>query len=133
VSANDARRELEGERLVKVVRDGMPRLLLAGEGVRYQPISDREALLAALRAKLVEESIEYLTDPAASEAADVLEVLRALAYHDLQIPWREIERARRAKFAERGGYRAGMGLYVISHASAAHEDTDTRAPARRAA
>jgi predicted house-cleaning noncanonical NTP pyrophosphatase (MazG superfamily) len=127
VSAIAAPPGLERERLVKVVRDGMPRLLLAGDGVRYQPITDRDALLAALRAKLIEESIEYLTDPSASEAADVLEVLRALAHHDMQIPWREIERARRTKFAARGGYHAGVGLYVISHASTRHEATGARA------
>ena len=79
----------------KLVRDQIP-AIIAAEG--HQPVTrilDHADYEAALRAKLLEEAHEAQAAPdgkPASELADVLEVLQALAAaHDLS--WEEVCRS----------------------------------------
>lgn len=92
---------------VKLVRDQM--LSKIGDGtLRYAQIEDRAEHLRLLRGKLVEEAVEYLLDPSAEEAADILQVLVDLAEVDPAIPgWHVVEEVRSRKLAERGGFRMG--------------------------
>lgn len=106
-------------RFVKIVRTRIARFLGTSKVV-YAPATS-EQLVRGLRAKLVEEAIEYLQDPNIGELADVLEVVRALAHHDLGVNFRAVEIEAVAKADERGGFNEGMAMFVYSTASARHE------------
>lgn len=97
----------------KLVRDRIPELIRQG-GERVTSVALRgDALIAALRRKLVEEAYEALDAPSggelAGELADVLEVVRAIAQH-LHITPTELRTERAAKYAKRGGFRDGVML-----------------------
>jgi len=90
----------------KLVRDQIP-AIIAADG--HQPVTrilDQASYEAALRAKLLEEAHEAQAAPdgqLASELADVLEVLQALAVaHDMG--WEDIVSEAGRKRAERGGF-----------------------------
>ncbi len=91
----------------KLVRDLVPEQLAArGVAARVSRYDD-PAFLEALRAKLVEESVEYYAarndDDAVAELADVMEVILALAaVHGADAA--DLDEARRAKLAARGGF-----------------------------
>jgi predicted house-cleaning noncanonical NTP pyrophosphatase (MazG superfamily) len=86
----------------------------------YQPghgVVEREDV-AALRAKLLEEAHEVQAAPdgkLASELADVLEVLHALAaVHDMC--WEEVVSEASRKRAERGGFDHRIFLEYVDQA-----------------
>jgi predicted house-cleaning noncanonical NTP pyrophosphatase (MazG superfamily) len=90
----------------KLVRDQIP-AIIAADG--HQPVTrvlDHGGYEAALRAKLLEEAHEAQAAPdeqLASELADVLEVLQALAAaHDMG--WEEVVSEAGRKRGERGGF-----------------------------
>ncbi|MBA3307844.1 MAG: nucleoside triphosphate pyrophosphohydrolase [Chloroflexi bacterium] len=97
----------------KLVRDLVPQQLAAkGVAARVSRYDDA-AFLEALRAKLVEESVEYYAArddaEAIAELADVLEVVLALAaMHGADAA--VLEEARRSKLAARGGFRERFRL-----------------------
>lgn len=118
-------------RLVKLVRESRPRAAAGFDG-DYEPIADRALALDALRAKLVEESVEYLLNPSVGELADVQQVVDALATHDpaLGDDGRALGgargklallRERQAKRAERGGFDYMIGMWVRTTADPRHE------------
>lgn len=89
----------------KLVRDRIPELYAEGTYRVAEP-GERAALL---RAKLLEETEEYLAAPDPEELADVLEVVRALARaHGIDLA--ELERLRAEKAARRGGFDGGVVL-----------------------
>lgn len=99
----------------KLVRDLVP-AQLAAKGVAAQVSRyDDAAYLEALRAKLVEESVEYYAArddrDAVAELADVLEVVLALAaVHGAD--GAALEGARQAKLASRGGFTERFRLII---------------------
>ncbi|HEX7088692.1 MAG TPA: nucleoside triphosphate pyrophosphohydrolase [Longimicrobiales bacterium] len=96
--------------LVKLVRDGIP-ALLKGEGtLTYEPMP-KEEHVKHLRRKLVEEAMEYVTDPSVGELGDVLAVVRDLAVVDLGVEWEDVFAAERRKRRVRGGFADGIGMY----------------------
>ncbi len=90
----------------KLVRDQIPAIIAADGGQPVTRVLDDAGYEAALRAKLLEEAHEAQAAPdgkLASELADVLEVLRALAaVHDMS--WEDIVSEANRKRAERGGF-----------------------------
>jgi predicted house-cleaning noncanonical NTP pyrophosphatase (MazG superfamily) len=90
----------------KLVRDQIPAIITADGGRPVTRVLDEAGYEAALRAKLLEEAHEAQAAPGgqlASELADVLEVLKALAAaHHLS--WEEIVSEAGRKRAERGGF-----------------------------
>lgn len=89
----------------KLVRDKIPELYAEGT---YR-VAEPDEYAALLRAKLAEETQEYLADRSPEELADVLEVVRALARtHGLDLA--DLERLREAKAARRGGFDQGIVL-----------------------
>lgn len=97
----------------KLVRYRIPELIRQG-GERVNTVALRgDALIAALRRKLVEEAYEARDAPSGgelvAEIADVLEVVRALALH-LHLTPKELRAERAAKYAKRGGFRDGVML-----------------------
>ena len=90
----------------KLVRDQIPAIIAAGGGQPVTRTLDDAGYEAALRAKLLEEAHEAEAAPdgeLASELADVLEVLQALAaVHNMS--WEDIVSEAGRKRAERGGF-----------------------------
>ena len=102
----------------KLVRDQVPAIIAAD---RHQPVTrvlDHAGYEAALRAKLLEEAHEAQGAPdgqLASELADVLEVLQALAVaHDMG--WEDIVSEAGRKRAERGGFDKRIFLEYVDQA-----------------
>jgi predicted house-cleaning noncanonical NTP pyrophosphatase (MazG superfamily) len=102
----------------KLVRDQIP-AIIAADG--HQPVTrilDHAGYEAALRAKLLEEAHEAQAAPdeqLASELADVLEVLQALAAaHDMS--WEDIVFEASRKRAERGGFDNRIFLEYVDQA-----------------
>lgn len=107
-------------RLVKLVRDRVGQFIGNAQRVTYEPISSIDHV-PLLRAKLVEEVVEYLQNPSIGEAADVFEALRGLAEVDLACTIDEIEAEANAKRAARGGFDEGTGMFVTTFAPERHE------------
>lgn len=91
----------------KLVRDGIPARVARGDRDLDFRACPPEERLRWLSAKLEEETREVCDDPCPEELGDVIEVVRAIA--DQQgIPWVDVESARLAKKAERGGFDGGV-------------------------
>lgn len=102
--------------LVKLVRDAVAAKLVT-DTIVYEPIGDRTEALKLLRGKLVEEAVEYLLDPCVHELADVLEVVQALAWHDLdRTPMAAIDSEAKRKRESRGGFHGLTGMYAATSA-----------------
>lgn len=99
----------------KLVRDLIPEQLVAkGVAARVSRFDDA-TFLEALRAKLVEESVEYYAarddSEAVAELADLMEVVLALAaVHGADEAALDV--ARRAKLAARGGFHERFRLVI---------------------
>jgi predicted house-cleaning noncanonical NTP pyrophosphatase (MazG superfamily) len=105
-------------RLVKLVRDDVERFCGGDTMVRYERMSDDE-YVKALRAKLIEEAVEYALDPTEEELGDVWEVLNALA----NVEHRGIAAVGRAairKSAHKGSFDGHVGMYL--HVAEEHRD-----------
>jgi predicted house-cleaning noncanonical NTP pyrophosphatase (MazG superfamily) len=102
----------------KLVRDQIPAIITAAGGQPVTRVLDDVGYEAALRAKLLEEAHEAQAAPdgeLASELADVLEVLQALAaVHDLG--WEDIVSEASRKRAERGGFDDRIFLEHVDQA-----------------
>ena len=88
----------------KLVRDNIPDIIRAGGQLPVIRSADPGEYRALLRAKLAEETDEFLAsedDP--EELADVLEVVRALA-DDLGVSPADLEALARGKSSGRGGF-----------------------------
>lgn len=101
----------------KLVRDKIPEVITnRGERVESAKLSG-DALVLALRKKLVEESFEALDaksgDELLSELADVQEVLYSLC-NELNISKDHLEEERQKKFEKRGGFNSGFMLLRTS-------------------
>jgi predicted house-cleaning noncanonical NTP pyrophosphatase (MazG superfamily) len=111
----------------KLVRDRIPDIIAAAGSEPSTRILDLGSYRAALRAKLVEEAREAQAAPdeqLASELADVLEVLRALARIHA-VSWEDVELETGRKRAERGGFDQRIFLeYVDGLPPLAEPDRD---------
>jgi predicted house-cleaning noncanonical NTP pyrophosphatase (MazG superfamily) len=102
----------------KLVRDRIPAIIAADGGQPVTRVLDDVGYEAALRAKLLEEAHEAQAAPdgqLASELADVLEVLQALAaVHDMG--WEDVVSEASRKRAERGGFDQRIFLEYVDQA-----------------
>lgn len=88
----------------KLVRDKIPDIIRAnGEEPRTHILANDEEYIGALVEKFSEEIQEFLAEPSAEEAGDILEVLHALC-RVTGVDARSIEDARKEKFEKRGGF-----------------------------
>ncbi len=97
----------------KLVRDRIPEIIQASGKNCVTRILDDAEYIAALDLKLSEELNEYLADGSMEELADLLEVMMAAAQargHTFD----EVERIRRNKAAQRGGFAARIYLESVS-------------------
>ncbi|MGD0066080.1 MAG: nucleoside triphosphate pyrophosphohydrolase [Streptosporangiaceae bacterium] len=102
----------------KLVRDRIPAIITADGGQPVIRVLDDAGYEAALRAKLLEEAHEAQAAPdgeLASELADVLEVLGALAAtHGMS--WEDVVSEASRKRAERGGFGDRTFLEYVDQA-----------------
>jgi predicted house-cleaning noncanonical NTP pyrophosphatase (MazG superfamily) len=102
----------------KLVRDQMPEIIAAAGRQPVTRVLNQAGYQAALRTKLVEEAREAQEAPdgqLASELADVLEVLKALAAaHDMS--WEDVVSEADRKRAERGGFGNRIFLEYVDQA-----------------
>jgi predicted house-cleaning noncanonical NTP pyrophosphatase (MazG superfamily)/uracil-DNA glycosylase len=112
----------------KLIRDRIPEIL-DRSGTRYdvQEMIETE-YLEALRAKVVEEAREVSEAPAGEvtkEIADLLEVLLALQKHG-GVDMGEVERIRKERLRDRGGFERRLKLLWTEDANQSHEPADER-------
>lgn len=110
----------------KVVRDKVPSLIKRrGEHVEIKQLKG-DALVAALRKKLVEEAFEALDSKSGaeliSELADVEEVICGLC-RALGVSVNDIEAERHEKEKNRGGFEKGLMLIKTSTPHSIHQST----------
>lgn len=87
----------------KLVRDKIPEVIRAKGETPIFHVADEAEYWAKLKAKLAEETGEFVCDENINEIADVLEVLDAIIAYK-KFDRAEIEEVKRKKFEERGGF-----------------------------
>ena len=94
----------------KLVRDKIPAIISAGgKECRTSTISG-DALMKALRQKLLEETQEFLDSPDdPAELADILEVMEAIL-DQMDLSWAQLQDIKQAKREARGGFQEGIYL-----------------------
>lgn len=98
---------------MKLVRDKIPDIIRETGAEPDVTVAMGSVYLELLGRKMGEELEEYMEEPSYEEAADMLEVFRALvAYHGLDLD--EIERVRVQKHLERGGFESGAVLWGVA-------------------
>jgi len=105
--------ELKPKRFNKLVRDLVPvRISSAGEHVKVYRITGVE-LLSVLKAKVIEEALELFwsdtCEQSKEEIVDLLEVLKAICYHQ-GFTDEELHSLAKEKLSKRGGFTSGIVL-----------------------
>lgn len=97
----------------KLVRDFIPRIIEeAGKICRYRVVNDIRGFEKILREKMREEVAEFIENPSYDEAADIYEVLYALAWlHKLDM--QGVVNTAVQKREERGGFHHGIVLESV--------------------
>lgn len=96
----------------KLVRDRIPEKILSNDKFvcSFQTLASQDIPIY-LRKKLIEEATEvnetFDPDKLTEELADVMEVIRAIA-SDAGITMKQVEKARKIKLSERGGFKRGI-------------------------
>ena len=97
----------------KLVRDRIPEIIeQAGQACACSVLSDDE-YLKMLDEKLNEELAEYQESKSMEELADLLEVVRAVAFARGSSP-EEVEEIRRMKAEKRGGFEKKILLEEVT-------------------
>lgn len=96
----------------KLVRDRIPEVIAKSGKESHCRILGPEEYKTELNMKLLEECNEWIESSDASEIADILEVLRAIA-DEKGFDWEEIERLRVEKKLKRGGFKKKIFLEEV--------------------
>ena len=97
----------------KLVRDRIPEIIEASGKTCTTEILSDEDYLRMLEAKLDEELAEFHADKTIEELADLMEVIRAIAFARGYTP-EELERTRAGKAGERGGFAKRIFLKEVT-------------------
>ncbi|MFA6105455.1 MAG: nucleoside triphosphate pyrophosphohydrolase [Patescibacteria group bacterium] len=87
----------------KLVRDKIPDIIKSKGETPVTHIADEKEYAEALAKKLHEETDEFNTKPSVEEAADIMEVLMAVAKLN-NIDLSGLEEVRKKKATDRGGF-----------------------------
>jgi predicted house-cleaning noncanonical NTP pyrophosphatase (MazG superfamily) len=97
----------------KLVRDLIPKIIHeSGKKCKYRIINDIKGFESALVAKMNEEMSEFMENPSYDEAADIYEVLYALAWLH-KIDMAGIVTTAIEKRQNRGGFHKGIILESV--------------------
>lgn len=98
----------------KLVRDKIPEIIKSKGEMPFTHIAEEQEYEEALTRKLQEEKDEFLANPSVEEAADILEVLRAIcALKNISLD--NVEAVRQQKAAKRGGFEQRIILEKIEN------------------
>ena len=97
----------------KIVRDKIPEIIKADQKECLTKEVTGTEKLNYLLDKLIEESKELTESKSIEELADVQEVLNAIA-SSLGVSLDDLEKARKTKSAERGGFDTGIVLLEVN-------------------
>lgn len=98
----------------KLVRDKIPELIESRGDVAVTYTADVTEYRLRLRAKLVEEVLEYLENADTEELADILEVIHSLTALD-GVPREQLQLIQATKREERGGFEKRVILTQTIH------------------
>lgn len=88
----------------KLVRDRIPEILDA-EGKEYSIVKcNEDDILAYAKKKLLEEAMEFVENPCAEEAADIIEILKFMCSR-IGVYEIQVEAAAISKYARKGGFQ----------------------------
>ena len=88
----------------KMVRDRIPEILDA-EGKEYSIVKcEDDDILAYAKKKLLEEAMEFVENPCAEEAADIIEILKFMCSR-IGVYEIQVEAAAISKYARKGGFQ----------------------------
>ena len=88
----------------KLVRDRIPEILDA-EGKEYSIVKcEEEDILSYAKKKLLEEAMEFVENPCAEEAADIIEILKFMCSR-IGVYEIQVEAAAISKYARKGGFQ----------------------------
>ena len=88
----------------KMVRDRIPEILDEA-GKEYSIVKcEEEDILSYAKKKLLEEAMEFVENPCAEEAADIIEILKFMCSR-IGIYEIQIEAAAISKYARKGGFQ----------------------------
>jgi predicted house-cleaning noncanonical NTP pyrophosphatase (MazG superfamily) len=97
----------------KLVRDKIPEVIAKSGKESRCRILEADEYRTELNKKLLEECSEWIESSEATEIADILEVLRAIA--DVKgFDWEKIEGLRVEKCKERGGFKEKIFLLDVT-------------------
>jgi|TARA_R110002020_G_scaffold248829_1_gene462822 predicted house-cleaning noncanonical NTP pyrophosphatase (MazG superfamily) len=95
----------------KLVRDKIPQIINEnGKSCKFR-IADRTEYRAKLIEKLMEETIEFISEPSIEELADIQEVIDALI---VEHKWSSLKAAAQYKKVVRGGFQDRIILEEVS-------------------
>ena len=95
----------------KLVRDRIPEIIKKkGKACKFR-IADQDEYREKLKEKLLEECLEFISDPCVEELADIQEVVDAL---DLEFTWSSLKAAKEFKKITRGGFEEQIILEEVS-------------------
>ena len=87
----------------KLVRDRIPEILNE-EGKEYSIVKcSEDDILAYAKKKLLEEAMEFVENPCAEEAADIIEILKFMCSR-IGVYEIQVEAAAISKYARKGGF-----------------------------
>tara|TARA_B100000700_G_C15043148_1_gene856404 strand:- start:2358 stop:2690 length:333 start_codon:yes stop_codon:yes gene_type:complete len=101
--------------LPKLVRDRIPHIIEeTGSTCTISYVNDGKEHVRWLKAKMQEEIEEFVDEPTYSEAADIIEVVKALCYLN-GLEWDAVLGAATRKEETHGGFYTGVVLETVDY------------------
>lgn len=101
--------------LPKLIRDGIPQIIEeTGSTCSVSYVNDGKEHIRWLKAKMIEEVGEFITEPTYNEAADVVEVIKALCYLN-GLEWDVVLSTAVDKQESHGGFYSGVILETVDY------------------
>jgi len=101
--------------LPKLVRDCIPQIIEeTGSTCTVSYVNDGKEHVKWLKLKMLEEIEEFIDEPTYNEAADVVEVIKALCYLN-GLEWESVLGAATSKQETHGGFYSGIVLETVDY------------------
>ena len=98
---------------MKLVRDGIAEIIEAdGKWCLTRKVHGVDEHMTMLKQKIIEEAQEFIEEPSYEEAADMIEVVKALC-HLNELKWEDVLEAAERKQQTCGGFFQGLILQRV--------------------